>query len=141
MDVANTYTDASEVSPGAIDCLWRTGWNTQQSLQIAIHPFKLNIAMLAQSAGSLTLGYGFDFSTDTIIQSVNMQSVGAVWDQSLWDAASWGSQTDVVRDIFLLGRGNAFQMSLSNGTAAQAMTIHGYTVTGKKSGQKVFQVV
>jgi len=141
MDVANTYTDASETSPGAISCLWRTGWNTQSSLQISTHPFKLNIAMLTQASGSVTLGYGFDFNTDMITTFLNMQSVGAVWDSSAWDSSTWGTQTDVVRDTFLVGRGNAFQCTFSNSTASQGMTIHGFTITGKKSGQKTFQVV
>lgn len=138
-DVKNTNSDASETSPGMIGGIWRTGWNINGSLQHTVHPFRINIAMLAQSAGNLTVGYGFDFNTDQIVQPVIMQSPGSVWDVDKWDAATWGAQSDVIRSIFPVGRGSAFQLTFSNSSASQTFTVHGFTVSGKKSGQKVFQ--
>lgn len=139
-DVASTYSDSSETSPGAIDALWRSGWGIQNSLQTSIHPARLNIAMLGQSSGSLTVGYGFDFSTDQSITAVDMQAPGGLWDQMLWDQGKWGGQSDIVRHVFLKGRGTAFQVSFSNMTAGQYFKVHGFTVSGKKSAQKVFTV-
>lgn len=138
-DITNTYTDASETSPGAIDSLWRSGWNTQQSLQQSIHPFKLNIALLSQTVGNLRVGYGFDFSTDQVSQDIDMRAVGGLWDSGVWDSDLWGGQSDIVRSIFTVGRGNAFQISLGNLNPSQAFTVHGFTVAGKKSAQKLFQ--
>lgn len=138
-DVSSTYSDASETSPGAIDSLWRSGWYTGRSFQTSIHPFRLNIAMVSQNVGDLQIGYGFDFTTDQIGESVNMQAPGALWDLFLWNAGVWGGQSDIVRHVFLKGRGNAFQVTFSNAVADQAFKVHGYTITGKKSAQKVFQ--
>lgn len=139
-DVSGTYADASEASPGAIDALWRSGWNTQKSLQQSIHPFKLNIALLSQTTGNLRVGYGFDFSTDQISQDVDMKAPGGLWDQAQWDIDLWGYQSDIVRSIFTIGRGNAFQISIGNLVASQAFIVHGFTVAGNKSAQKLFQV-
>ena len=138
-DVAGTYSDASETTPGAIDALWRTGWFTNKSLQMALHPFRLNVALVSQGSGNLQIGYGFDFATDQITETVNMQAPGGIWNQFLWNQANWGGQSDIVRHIFLKGRGNAFQVTFNNVMAGQTFKIHGYTITGKKSGQKVFQ--
>lgn len=137
-DVASTYTDASESSAG-IDSLWRSGWLTNKSFQMSLHPARINFGLVTQTAGSLQVGYGFDFATDQTTETIDMQVSGGLWDLFLWDDGIWGGQSDAVKTIFLMGRGNATQFTLSNSTASQTFKIHGFTVSGKKSGQKQFQ--
>jgi len=139
-DVEGQYMDASETSPGTIDALWRSGWNLTKSMEQSFHPFRLNIGIVSQFEGLLKVGYGFDFSTDQKIEDVNMQAAGGLWDEGEWDQMTWGGQTDVIRHVFIKGRGLSFQVTFSLAVANQAFKIQGYSVSGKKSSVKAFQI-
>lgn len=139
-DVSNIANDASETSPGAIDALWRSGWNLNKTMEQSFHPFRLNVGIISQTTGLLTVSYGFDFSEDQNSEDLNMQSPGMLWDEGIWDVDSWGGQSDVIRHIFIKGRGLSFQVAFGNRTASQTFKVQGYSVSGKKSSVKAFQI-
>lgn len=140
-DVSGVYSDASETSPGAIDGLWQSGWNIQKSIEKSLQLSRLNVAVVSQVAGSLTVGYGFNFNSSQYSVDVDMQNPStATWDTSFWDIDSWGEQTDLIRTVSIKARGNNFQVSFGNKTVDQTFKIHGYTVSGKSSAVKNFQL-
>lgn len=136
-NVMSLFTDASEASAG-ISGFWAWGWQTNQSFQNSLHPQRLNVSMLGQTSGELRVQYGFDFISNTKTVDVSMQLVGSVWDTDIWDIGAWGGQTDLIRNIFLFGRGNAFQVKFSNKTAGVPFRVNAFTVAGKPSSQKEF---
>lgn len=140
-DVESVYTQASETSPGAIDSYWSSNWKSFGSLSASFHPFRISACFPSQTAGSLILGYGYDFSGDIYSESLNMQSNGGLWDNFLWDVGSWGTQSDVVKHVYAKGRGINFQASFSNKIQGQSFRVNGFNLQLKKSGQKAFQVV
>lgn len=140
-DVTSVYTDASETSPGAIDAYWRSGWLMSDTLKMSKHPSTLQVVYVSQTSGQLTIGYGFDYVNDKITEVKSMVATGAVWDQFLWDAGSWGGQTDLFKTIFIKGRGNVFQFSFGNMNAGETFQIHGLSIGSKKGAQKVLESV
>ena len=103
----------------------------------------MNVSFLSQQAGNLTVGYGFDFTPDKVTKNVSMVNNGLTWDSGTndggeWDLYDWADQTNQIKDIFVRGRGNAFQVSFSNSTSGQSFQINHFTVSGKQSGQKEF---
>lgn len=141
LDSPEAYTDASETSPGPIDGYWESGWLTAGSLQESIRPFRLNLTLLSQNVGDLTLGYGFDFSSNTRTETISMEPGGSEWGDFIWGVGEWGGQADIMRNIFLRGRGNAFQVSFRNQVSDQDFLIHGWSVSGVPAGQKIFGTV
>jgi len=137
-DVENVYSDASETN-GPIDGYWESGWQTRGTLQESARPFRLNLAILSQNTGELTVGYGFDFNGNSKSVPVDMTPGGDVWGSFDWGAGMWGGQADIMRSIYLRGRGNAFQVSFQNNIVDQDFEIHGWTISGVPSGQKLFQ--
>jgi len=134
------FTDASESDTG-IDGLWRWGWQTNNSLQISIHPQRLNTSMEGQTSGELRVTYGFDFANDIKTEDIDMSVAGALWDTDLWDEGIWAGQTDIIRNILLFGRGNAFSIAFKNKTAGEVFQVNYFTVSGKESAQKIFQAI
>jgi hypothetical protein len=138
-DVASTYTDASEASPGTINAYWSSGWMHLNSLRNIKHPSQLRAILLSQTAGNISIGYGFDFSMDKVIVSKSMQSPGGLWDVDQWDVGLWGGQSDIVRTILTVGRGNVFQFSVRQSDPNISFRLHGVSISGEESGQKVFE--
>lgn len=136
-NVTDTFTDASESSAG-ISGFWRWGWQTNRSFHLSLHPQRLNISVLGEAIGGLRVQYGFDFDPDRVTKDVSLVVPGAVWDTDSWDLGIWAGQTDDIKNVILKGRGNAFQVKFSNQTAGQHFQVNGFTVSGKKSGQKIF---
>lgn len=155
----NVTTDGSN-SDNPIIGLWRTGWNINDSLQNSIHPFRINLSARAEIAGSLQVSYGFDFAEDQSINYVSLQGIGLVWDEDDWDEDSWGGVADIIRHVFVFGRGSAFQVKFTNeltddfmfwdldnwdedewsqDTSSEQFRLNGFTVSGKQASQKVFQ--
>jgi len=141
LDASAVYRDASETSPGAIDAYWASGWLTAGTLQESIRPFRLNLALLSQSIGELTLRYGFDFSSNTRTNVIDMTPGGSTWGSFLWGTGIWGGQADIMRNIFMRGRGNAFQISFQNNVEDQDFLLHGWSISGVPAGQKIFGTV
>lgn len=136
-NATDIYTDASETGAG-ISGFWRWGWQTNNSFQISLQPQRLNISLLGQLSGNLRIQYGFDFTSDTKTENVDMQITGAEWDTDLWDSGIWGGQTDIIRNIFIFGRGNAFQVKFSNEVPGIPFRVNGFTLGGKPTAQKEF---
>jgi len=137
-NVTDTYTDASESGAG-IKGFWRWGWQTNNSFQISVHPQRLNISLLAQTVTAIMqVQYGFDFIKDLRTEDVDSTGVGGTWDIDLWDTGIWGGQTDIIKNILLFGRGNAFNIKFSNKSAGQPFQLNGFTLSGKQEGQKEF---
>lgn len=140
-DVASTYADASETSPGAIDAYWSSNWKNTNSLSESVHPVRLNVALTSQTSGVLTIGYGRDYTSDIYTESASMQGKGDNWDEMLWDAGTWGVQSDLIKKLSTKGRGLNYQVSFGNRIVNQTFQIHGYSFLVKKTGQKSFETV
>lgn len=134
------FADASEASPGAIDGHWRTPFsNFTQETDITIHPTYVDVVAITESASTLDISYGFDFTSAQTTQTFSLQAVGGVWDSGLWDTAVWGGQNATVLRQFVLGRGNLFSFMLRNATASQGYTVQGAMVRTKSDkARKVF---
>lgn len=141
-DTSGQKNDES-TSTGVIRAKWQWGWQTNESLQESIRPFRLNVSLAAQTSGTIRVGYGFDFNTDQRVQDLTMASSGMDWDSGTndgdeWDLYDWADQTDLITSVFVRGRGNAFQVTFSNGNSSETFKINHFTISGKPSGQKVF---
>lgn len=128
-------------NPDEIDAYWSSNWKSVGSLSRSFHPFRLNVALTSQSGGSLSIGYGYDFSSDKYNETKSMQAVGDLWNNFLWDQGKWGVQSDLIRSVFTKGRGINYQISFGNNTVGQTFKIHGFNILSKKSSQKIFQLV
>ncbi len=140
-DVAGTYNDASETSPGAIDAVWRSGFGISKTMERSYQIARVNVGLVSQTVGFLVVGYGFNFNIDQFTQDIDMKTQSSsMWDASSWDVDLWGTQSDLIRTIPIIYRGNNFQLSFSNRTQSETFKIHGYTVSGKESAVRNFQL-
>lgn len=134
------FSDASETTPGAIDAYWRipfTGLTTE--IDVTVHPFYIDVVALTETASTLDVSYGFDFTGVQTTQQFSLQAVGGVWDTAIWDVDVWGGQNATVLQQFVLGRGNLFSFKMRNATASQGYTVQGSTVRLKTDkARKVF---
>lgn len=134
------FADASETSPGAINGYWRTPYNgLSTEIDTTVHPIYIDIVAVTESASTLSVNYGFDFTSPSTGTVFSLQAVGSLWDVALWDVGVWGGQNATVLTQFVLGRGNLFSYTMGNNTASQGYTVQGTTVRLKKDGaRKVF---
>ncbi len=137
------FSDASETSPGAIDAYWRTPFkNMGEGLDTTVHPLYLSVSALSETASTLELSYGFDFTSTQTIQNFSLAAVGALWDVGLWDIGVWGGQNAVIIRQFVYGRGNLFSLKMRNATASQGYTIQGASVRLRTDkSRKVFVAI
>jgi hypothetical protein len=137
------FSDASETSPGAINGYWRTPYSgLSTEIDVTVHPVYINVVAVTESASTLTISYGFDFTSPSKTQVFSLVAVGSLWDVGLWDVATWGGQNSTVLTDFVVGRGNIFSYTMSNANASQGFTVQGTTVRLKKDGaRKVFSGV
>lgn len=137
---ATVFSDASETSPGAIDAYWRTPFSgLTTEIDVTIHPLYIDIVALTESASTLDVSYGFDFTSPSTTQQFSLQATGGTWDSSLWDSAVWGGQNATSLTTFVLGRGNLFSYRMRNATASQGFTVQGTSVRIKADkARKVF---
>ncbi len=140
---ATVFNDASEASPGIISAYWRTpynGFNTE--IDIVVHPLYLDVVALTETASTLAVNYGFDFTSPSSGSTFSLIAVGALWDVALWDVGTWGGQNATVLRQFILGRGNLFSFRLGNANASQGFTVQGSTVRLKRdAARKVFTAI
>jgi len=128
-DVASTYTDASETSPGAIDAFWQTGWIPGKGASDVIHPRWIDTVVAGQGvATNYDISYGFDFSSNTKSESQSQQSLGSLWGNFQWGAGVWGGSTSRINRTMLYGRGNVFQARFRNRNASEAFQFQGATL-------------
>lgn len=127
-DKALTYTDASEVSPGAINAYWRTPFKNSGGLDETVHPLYISISALNETSSTLDISYGFDFTSTQTTATFSLQAPGSLWDVALWDSAVWGGQNSLILRQFVYGRGNLFSFTMKNATASQSFTVQGASV-------------
>jgi hypothetical protein len=140
-DVANTYSDSSEASPGAIDAFFQTNWRSTGISDI-VHPRWIDAVVLTQTSGTFDIEYGFDFSSSLTAQTFSMQGAGDQWGQFLWGVGRWGGQTSVSRRAFTAGRGNVMSARFRNANAGEAFQFQGATIYLRPVGtRKQLQVV
>ncbi len=139
----SVFTDASEASPGAIDGYWRSPYrNIGEGLDTTIHPLYVSVAALSESASTLDLSYGFDFTGTQTTQQFSLAAVGGLWDVAQWDVDVWGGQNSIILRQFIAGRGNLFSMKMRNATASQGYTVQGASIRLRTDkARKVFAVV
>lgn len=126
---ATIFSDASETSPGIIDAYWRSPYkNLEQGLDMTIHPLYISVAALSESASTLDLSYGFDFTGVQTTQTFSLAAVGGLWDSALWDVDVWGGQNAIIIRQFINGRGNLFSLKMRNATASQGYTVQGASI-------------
>lgn len=126
---ATVFSDASETSPGAIDAYWRTPFSgLSTDIDVTVHPLYIDVVAVTESASTLDVSYGFDFTSPSTTQTFSLQAVGGTWDSSLWDVGVWGGQNATVLTQFVYGRGNLFSYRMRNATASQGFTVQGTTV-------------
>ena len=124
-DKSATLTDASEASPNVIDAYWQTPWMRISTLGGLIHPYWIDVAVLSETTGTLTISYGFDFANDQKSGSVNLVSSSSMWDVAQWDVDLWGGQSSIIRRLFTKGRGKNFSIKFRNSSASQGFTVQG----------------
>lgn len=123
------FSDASETSPGAIDAYWRTPFSgLSTDIDVTVHPLTLNVVVLTETASTLDVSYGVDFSSPSTTQTFSLVGSGSLWDSGVWDSAVWGGQNATVLTMFVSTRGNLFSYRMRNATASQGYTVQGTTV-------------
>lgn len=123
------FSDASETSPGVIDAYWRTPYkNGGDGLDMTIHPLYASVAVLSETASTIDLSYGFDFTGVQTIQTFSLAAVGGLWDTALWDVDVWGGQNAIIIRQFISGRGNLFSFKMRNAVASQGYTVQGASI-------------
>ena len=139
MDVASTYTDASEATPSAISAFWRSGWYDLEKMIESKFFRYVYLSIVSQTTGTFEFGYGFDFVSDRSFVPISMLAAGSLWNQFQWDMGTWGGQTDVIRLSFVKGKGNYFQFLLRNKNAAEAFQFNGMQIPIKIGASQAFK--
>lgn len=155
MAVAATYTDASN-SDTAIQFKYRSDWLGDASLKNIVRVEQFNLLHQTNSAGTITLNYGYDYREDQASRSIPLQVSGAakwgnvsVGSNAKWGPVSasggaiWGGGTDRYQNANsrLLGRGNAFQYYLTSSSEVP-IKISAISLSGRATqGQKDLRVI
>lgn len=136
----NIFTDSSEASPGAINAYWRTPYSgLTTEIDTTVHPVYIDVVALTETASTLSINYGFDFTSPSSGSTFSLIASGSLWDVALWDVGVWGGQNATVLTQFVQGRGNLFSYTIGNSVASQGFTVQGTTVRIRKDGaRKVF---
>lgn len=124
LDKSSVYADASESSPGQIDSFWRTGWEDYGITgQIKYMPY-FEVSYLSQVSGTLSIGYGFDFSEDRAISPLSMVATGGFWDQDLWDVGVYGGQSNLVKKVMMKGKGKFLQFLVKHKSSSEGFVFN-----------------
>lgn len=133
-DVAATYTDASETAPGAISAYWRSGWmDFEDMLNRKSIPY-VQTNFKTQSSGTFDFGYGYDFSPDRAVASVNMVTTGAKYDSAKYDVDVYGGQSDITRFNFMKGNGKYYQFLVRHNGTTEGFYFNGIEIPVKETG-------
>lgn len=128
-DVASTYTDASETSPGTIDAYRQSFWTPPKGLSSVIQPRWVEHVVESQTSGTFDISYGFDFSPNQSTESQSMVGPGDLLDNTfILDVSFLGGTTSIMRRTFIFGRGNVFQYKVRNANPSEAFIYQGGTI-------------
>lgn len=140
MDKSSKNTDDSETSPGNIDAFWRSGWlGLDAMINSKYFPY-IDTSFVSQTSGVFEIAFGYDFSTDRKVKTIQMKSVGDQWDFGLWDAAKWGGQSDLSKIAFAAGQGKFVQFLIRHRNEDQAFAFNGFDLPVKKGSQKALKI-
>lgn len=139
-DVASTYTDASETSPGAIDASWRSGWMDIETMLQTKIPLYADLNFKTQATGTFDFSYGFNFNADRVTETLSMVAPGDKWGEFLWGIGMWGGQTDMTRLVHMKGNGKYFQHRLRNKNASEAFYFNGLEMPIKIGASEALSV-
>jgi hypothetical protein len=137
--VSNTYTNAS-TSSSIISMKWRSGWVGNKDLLNATQFKRVIASLVSQTSGTITVKAGYDFSSDSVIATLEQTAAGGVLDSFVLDQDQLGGQEDIIRDADTPGHGNVFQIAFEN-TANEAAQINNFSLTFKGAEQKRFAAV
>lgn len=138
-DVASTYTDASESSPGTISAYWRSGWNDAENMLLGkVIPY-VDLNFRTQTLGTFDFGYGFNFSADRKVESIDMSIPGAMYGSAVYGVDIYGGQSDTPKLIHLKGYGKYFQFLLRNQNPSQAFQFNGMEFPVKAASVEAFR--
>jgi hypothetical protein len=121
-DMAATYADASESSPGTITAYWRSGWLNPGVLDQIAQVQKLTLMFKTKASGSITIYYGFDYIPDTKNFTISQTATS--------------TETRSQRSSMLTGRGNVVQFKIQQSSSTIDSEVTGYLLNGKVYGQK-----
>lgn len=136
----NVFSDTSEASPGSINGYWRTPYSgLSTAIDEVIHPAYIDIVVLTETSSTLTVNYGFDFTSPSQGSTFSLSAAGSLWDVALWDVDVWGGQNATVLRQFISGRGNLFSYRMGNNVASQGFTVQGSSIRMRRDkARKVF---
>lgn len=137
---ANVFADASETSPGVINGYWRSPFRSlNDGVDTVDHPLYLNVVVLTETASTLSISYGFDFTSPSTNNIFALTATGGVWDTAVWDTAVWGGQNATVLTQFISGRGNLFSFTVGNAVTSEPFTVQGAQIRMRNTkSRKVF---
>lgn len=127
-DVASTYTDASETSPGAISAYWRSGWLDIETMLDSKVPPYAELNFVSQASGTFEFGYGFDFSADRRIVPISMVTPGALYGAAIYGVDVYGGQSDKMKFVHMKGQGQHFQFLLRNMNPSEGFAFNGMEI-------------
>lgn len=137
-DKSGKYTDDSE-SGGVIDAYWRWPWMKGTGLSETIHPIWADFAFDTETAGTVDISYGFNFTGDQVTQTVSIQAAGGLWDSAVWGTDVWGGQTSTVQRVTVQGRGNTYNMRIRHNGTQAGFTFQGASLSLRGDrGRKIF---
>lgn len=134
-EVASTVTDVSEGSL-LIDGYWASDWIANSKFESIKQPRKMNVSFDTQTSGNIRISYGFDFSGLSSSVLIDQTAPGGVFDVSLFDVALFAQDAYNIKPARIVGRGNVFRYKIRTPTESYPMSINGFTLSGKESGQK-----
>lgn len=115
------FSDATS-SISSIFAYWRSGWMNIDALEKIVQVNRFQVEMTAQSTGTITVSYGFDFTLDSANFTLSQVATG--------------SQLYVSRYNPVSGRGNYFNFKILQSNGTTGTQINQIVLRGKVYGQK-----
>ena len=128
LDDSTKTVDDSETSPGAINAFFRTGWKDMKEMLLAKNFPYVDLNFKTQNTGTFDFGYGFDFSSDRSIVTIDMLSAGGKFGTAVFGVDTYGGTTDKTKLTFTKGNGKFVQFLFRNNNASQAFTFNGMEI-------------
>ncbi len=128
-DVSSVTTDASEASANT-DSYWLSGWDKFGSYQKNKSIQEAYLSYVTQTFGSIDFSWGYDFNQDQKLNVISEIISGGIYDQSFYDNANYGGQTDRITRIEPVGNGQVFQYRIRNNDFK--MKINSLILLGKR---------
>lgn len=128
-DVTGVTTEASE-SSNNVDAYWSSGWSKFGSFDNFKTVDDAYLSFVTQASGNILFSWGYDFNLNSRQQSVNQLAGNYLYDQSNYDVATYGGQTDKITRISPMGNGRVFQYKVRNND--YKMKINSLNLLGNK---------